>query len=94
MSLTVDDCKDAVIPDPDSTEVRRDNCQSSQAISGENRFLNVETLLELGGRALQGSWWPTSVETRQSYDGCVKNLNHNGQVVPTDVVSVNVILSI
>ena len=81
MSLTIDDCQDSLIPNPDSADVRRDSCRSSQSVPGESRFLNTDSLLELGGRAVSGSWWPSAVATRQQYNGCIKNLKHNGEVV-------------
>lgn len=85
MSLVVDDCEEAQIPDTDTSSVigARANCKDTKTTPGENRFLNVATLLELGGRARGGNaWWPQEVQakSRRPYDGCVRNLKHNGEV--------------
>lgn len=72
------------IPDTDTSQTTgRSTCQHTETTPGENRFLNVDTLLELGGRSGSSSWWPSEVTavSRRPYDGCVKNLQHNGQVM-------------
>lgn len=85
MTLTLDDCEAGQVPGVDTSAVdgARDNCQDSKFTPGENRFLNVATLLELSGRATGDSiWWPAEVnsKSRRPYDGCIKSLQHNGKV--------------
>lgn len=81
MSLTIDDCLEGQVPDPDMSEVAdRTRCQSSGVTPGENRFLNMATLLELGGRYRSDAWWPSEIPPHGMYKGCVKNLKHNGEV--------------
>lgn len=69
------------IPDPDTHSLPdRGRCQAVGIVPGENRMLNVATLLELGGRHRADVWWPAEVSTRGGYEGCVRNLKHNGKV--------------
>lgn len=69
------------IPDPDTSQVAdRGRCQSQGIVPGENRLLNVVTLLELGGRYGADVWWPVEVSSRGGYNGCMRNLRHNGEV--------------
>ncbi|XP_067928117.1 neural-cadherin-like [Watersipora subatra] len=85
VTLTLDDCDGAQMPDPDTSEVggTRASCQDSEYTLGENRLLNVASLLEMGGRAAgSGAWWPAEVasEARGAYDGCVRSFYHNGEL--------------
>ena len=82
--MTVDGCSGGQIPDSDTSQTTgRSSCQQTKTTPGENRFLNVDTLLELGGRSSgQNTWWPNEITSasRQAYNGCVRNLKHNGEV--------------
>ena len=97
VTLTLDDCKEALIPDDDTSLIgnSRSTCQDSQFTPGENRFLNVASMLELGGRnSMDKSWWPAEVDSkaRTGFDGCVKSLQHNGEVsVLTEYCSVRIV---
>ena len=53
-------------------------CEVSGETPGENTFLNVNAMLQLGGRYTEPPV-PSNV-TRQRFKGCVRNLVHNGQV--------------
>lgn len=81
----MDDCRDPYSLDLDTSQVSdsRNFCQDTQPTPGENRFLNVATLVELGGRQNSATtWWPNEVQvsSRSSFNGCVKKLKHNGEV--------------
>ena len=83
----VDGCKKATIVESEhtqhSTEDRR-ACEVQGATPGENKYLNLNTPLQLGGIA------DSSIGALQmalpaevfGFNGCIKNLIHNGEVGP------------
>ena len=75
MTLIVDHCIDAI-----STGGTQDrtNCEAVGVTPGENIYINVDTVLQLGGR-FSAPAYPASVTT-QMFDGCMKNLIHNADV--------------
>lgn len=62
----------------------RSVCEASGYTRGENVFLNVVQVLQLGG--LLGI--PSSITgiTNQGFNGCVRNLVHNAEVISRDGV--------
>ncbi|KAK7483025.1 hypothetical protein BaRGS_00025688, partial [Batillaria attramentaria] len=76
VEMIQDSCKDAVTtsqPFPDTT-----NCRVSGETPGVNSFLNVATLLQLGGRSFSPSYQP-NIGTA-GFNGCVRNLRHNNKL--------------
>lgn len=53
-------------------------CSIKKRTPGENTFLNVNTLLQLGGRYANPSYPPGVTSTK--FDGCVRHLVHNGKL--------------
>ena len=43
-------------------------------------FLNVATLLQVGGRATSPTYPPSGAVAGTGFDGCVRNLIHNSKV--------------
>lgn len=76
--MIVDHC-DMLNVDP-ATDVVTDRspCQVTKKTPGENMFLNVNTMLQLGGRYIQPSV-PSDI-TDGRFVGCMRNLIHNGEV--------------
>ena len=76
VKLVVDHCDNSIV-DSNNTE-DRSNCEAHGVTPGENIYINVDEVLELGGRR-PGSSYPNNVMT-QKFDGCMKNLRHNTEV--------------
>ena len=80
--MVVDFCKSAYMyeneNDGDSIEDRLP-CEAKTRTPGDNKFINVNTPLQLGGRSSPFVSYPLDVMV-QGFDGCVKNLIHNGEV--------------
>lgn len=53
-------------------------CRVTGRTPGENTFLNVNTLLQLGGRYSTPAY-PQGITTK-GFNGCIRNLVHNGKV--------------
>ena len=83
--LVVDHCADPDIEEniANSTE-DRSKCEAKGEMGGEHFLLNVNTPLQLGGRANPSVNYPSSLGG--SYTGCIKNLRHNGLVCHVIVV--------
>ncbi|ESO86530.1 hypothetical protein LOTGIDRAFT_167053 [Lottia gigantea] len=78
VQLIVDRCQD--ISRNNGIGVDDRACRQSGATSNENRLLNVNTLLQLGGRAEDPPpSYPAGI-TPIRYNGCVKNFIHNGEM--------------
>ena len=80
--MVVDDCKSATIEEEEYDQTfdeDRAACQIERTTPGENKFINVNTPLQLGGRSNPNIDFPMDV-TDVHFDGCIKNLIHDGQV--------------
>ena len=75
VTLVVDHCIDA---GSSGGTQDRSNCEAVGVTPGENIYINVDKVLQLGGRFSAPSY-PTGV-TAQKFDGCMKNLIHNAEV--------------
>jgi hypothetical protein len=74
--MIVDSCL-SVRPEQ-GVQVDTKPCRIKRHTPGENTFLNVNTPLLLGGRHTSPSY-PAGITTAK-FDGCVRNLVHNGKV--------------
>jgi Laminin G domain len=81
VKLVIDRCLAAKITENDhsSSEDRRP-CEATGQTPGDSELLNVMSPLQLGGRVHQLSPYPTHAG-RDGFNGCIKNLFHNNQVV-------------
>ncbi len=77
MEIIVDHCEKADLK-PDGTVADDKMCRRFGTTPEENKFLNVKSLLQLGGRYSTPNY-PGGV-TQQRFDGCIKNFEHNGKV--------------
>ena len=89
--MVVDRCDMLNVDSMTDTISDRSPCQVSDKTPGENFFLNVNTLLQLGGRYVEPSF-PQTV-TSDRFKGCVRNLVHNGQVKYKRICDCNIILN-
>lgn len=67
-----------------SVEDRR-ACEASSETPGENKYINVNTPLQLGGRSNIKVKYPPNVH-KEGFHGCIKNFIHNGEVGIDSVV--------
>ena len=77
VTMTVDYCKD-IQPTTDSIVEDRSPCEMTKSTPGENKFLNINGPLQLGGRYTTPNL-PAGITTNK-FDGCVRNLKHNKEV--------------
>ena len=80
--MVVDDCKAATIEENEYDQTfdeDRAPCEVERTTPGENKFVNVNTPLQLGGRSNTNIEFPDSVSDKGFY-GCIKNLIHDGEV--------------
>ncbi|XP_013408639.1 neural-cadherin isoform X2 [Lingula anatina] len=77
--VVVDNCENAQVVENDGNTSTEDTrlCAAEGETPGENKFINVNLPLQLGGR--QNPNFPAEV-TSGGFDGCVKNLIHNGEL--------------
>ena len=79
----VDLCKTSTIVENENEQTSfedRSSCEVIAETPGENMYINVNTPLQLGGRSRPAAApYPRNVMDL-GFDGCVKNLIHNGQV--------------
>ena len=79
VTMIVDRC-DMLVIEPGTGKVTdRSPCTVSMKTPGENVFLNINTMLQLGGRYVQPSI-PMAI-TDERFVGCMRNLIHNGEVI-------------
>ena len=80
----VDRCKSAVTVESEtgrtSSQDRRP-CEVVAQTPGISTLVSVNAPLQLGGRSNVKVKYPDNV-VRDGFDGCIKNLYHNGQVRP------------
>ena len=75
----VDHCDTAMVTENINTSFSdRSSCEAFGTAPGDDYILNVNAPVQLGGRG--DSYNYPSGLTRQSYNGCMKNLWHNGMV--------------
>ncbi len=80
--MVVDDCRAATVEENEydqSLSEDRAPCEIQRLTPGENKYINVNTPLQLGGRSNPDIPFPSEVTT-QGFDGCIKNLIHDGLV--------------
>jgi len=78
----VDGCNVAGIVESDSAQTSTEDRRACEAVSetpGEGRYLSISTPLQLGGRSNDDIAYPQNV-AQDGFNGCIKNLIHNGQV--------------
>ena len=83
--MVVDRCESAVIEENENTQSSSEDrrpCESEQMTPGPNKYVNVHTPLQLGGRAKKDLTYPRNVQD-QGFTGCIKNVIHNGEVSVT-----------
>lgn len=78
--MLVDRCETAIRQEnlQISTQDRKP-CEVIDSTPGVNKYINVNTPLQLGGLASYDFKVPADI-TRDKFDGCMKNLVHNGEV--------------
>jgi len=80
--LVVDGCDVAGIEEDDTAQTSAEDrraCEADSETPGEGRYLSVSAPLQLGGRSNNKITYPQNV-ARDGFNGCIKNLVHNGQV--------------
>lgn len=80
--LVIDGCNSAAIAESDTAQTSTEDRRACEAVSetpGEGRYLSISTPLQLGGRSDNHISYPPNV-ARRGFNGCIKNLVHNGQV--------------
>ena len=80
--MVVDQCESAVIQENENSQTSHHDkrpCEAKGETPGNNKYLNVNTPLELGGRSTPFVSYPRDV-TDQGFKGCIKNVIHNGEV--------------
>jgi len=80
--LVVDGCETAAIAESDTAQTSTEDRRACEAVSetpGNGRYLSINTPLQLGGRSNKQITYPPNV-ARHCFNGCIKNLEHNGQV--------------
>jgi len=80
--LVVDGCDVASIEESDTTQTSTEDRRACEAVSetpGRARYLSISSPLQLGGRSHSKISYPQNV-IRSGFNGCIKNLVHNGQV--------------
>ena len=82
MKLVVDKCQKSQIVEKENTQTSfedRSPCEVRDETPGENKFVNVNTPLQLGGLASRDMPYPNN-RRRPGFTGCIRNLMHNGEV--------------
>ena len=78
----VDRCNSAVIVKSETEQTSSQDRRACEVISqtpGHSTLVSVNAPLQLGGRSNLKVKHPDGV-VRDGFDGCIKNLYHNGQV--------------
>ena len=81
----VDRCTSAVVAESETQQTSvqdRRPCEVISQTPGYSTLVSVNAPLQLGGRSNPKVRYPDSV-IRDGFDGCIKNLYHNGQVSST-----------
>nr|UTK45865.1 neural-cadherin [Crepidula fornicata] len=80
VEMIVDDCRAAGPLGSESTAPDTKPCSVRGTTPGANSFLNVATLLQVGGRASGHTYPGVGVIGNTKFNGCVKNLVHNSKI--------------
>ncbi len=78
----VDECRAAVVQENENDQTFEEDrapCEVERSTPGENKYLNVNSPLQLGGRSNPVVSFPKNV-LPVGFDGCIKNLIHDGEV--------------
>ncbi|XP_033753809.1 LOW QUALITY PROTEIN: neural-cadherin-like [Pecten maximus] len=78
VTMTVDQCQASVFERMSESNEDRQPCEITGSTRGRNKYLNVNTMLQMGGRYITPPY-PTGI-TNQSFFGCIRNLYHNGEL--------------
>ncbi|XP_022110110.1 neural-cadherin-like isoform X2 [Acanthaster planci] len=79
VEFMLDRCKDASVAEVSSSSTRQtDQCKQTGQTPGGNKFLNVNTPLQLGGRDLAAAFtYPSNISFASSYNGCMKDVEQD-----------------
>lgn len=80
--LVVDRCESAIIRENENSQTSQEDrrpCEAQGETPGHNKYINVNTPLELGGRSNPYVSYPRDVPEK-GFDGCIKNVIHDGEV--------------
>ena len=86
--MIADYCKSSSFESASESKEDRLPCEVSAATRGRNKYLNVNTMLQMGGRYIEPPY-PTGITTDRFY-GCIRNLFHNGEVGITNDLKVDI----
>ena len=78
----VDRCKSAVVMESETGRTSSQDRRACEVLSqtpGHSTLVSVNAPLQLGGRSDVKVKYPDNV-IRDGFDGCIKNLYHNGEV--------------
>ncbi|KAK6174384.1 hypothetical protein SNE40_017672 [Patella caerulea] len=78
VQLIVDRCE--VVERKNEIAIDDEACRKFGETPNANMFLNVNTMLQIGGRAQTDPQFKPVGITSSKFNGCVKNLRHNGQI--------------
>ena len=77
--MIVDHCSSAILDETiESSSEDRSSCEFQDVVPGE-RFLLAPMSVQLGGRISPRARYPIGLIST-GFDGCIKNLVHNGEV--------------
>ncbi|XP_071177027.1 neural-cadherin-like isoform X2 [Mytilus edulis] len=76
VTMIVDHCASATSGSTPSQD--RKSCEISGKTLGRNKYLNVNTVLQMGGRYSVPAF-PTGI-TNHRFNGCIRNFYHNGEL--------------
>ncbi|XP_061162553.1 neural-cadherin-like [Saccostrea echinata] len=78
VTLTVDHCRNAQFDTHSESREDRRPCEVTGSTSGQNKYLNVNHMLQMGGRYTTPDF-PQGI-TQERFEGCIRNLYHNGEL--------------
>lgn len=82
VTLIVDSCDDALVIENENAQTsfeERHACEGTAETLGDNKYINVNAPLQLGGRSNHDSAFPLDV-MKEGFKGCIRNFMHNGEV--------------
>ncbi|XP_071785719.1 neural-cadherin-like isoform X1 [Asterias amurensis] len=82
VEFMLDRCKSANITEASSSTMQQtDDCKSTGVTPGDNKFLNVNTPLQLGGVDQSSAFtYPSEITFGAGFDGCMRNVEQDGAV--------------
>ena len=83
--MVIDSCESAVINENENVQTSSEDRRPCEAVSetpGENKYINVNTPLQLGGIADMRNDFVKKIlpSGARPFNGCIKNFMHNGEV--------------